>query len=402
MPHPDAGTLKGLTLPLYRGPYQYNGASPWYAQIGMGTPAQQLKLAIDTGSNFNWISSSLSSVMNRQHYGGLYFNTQASSSFQVLSNDPLTVDFGPWGSMQVCLGQEQWTLDMINQQVRLVNEIYLSEKYSGRQFAELDWDGGIGVPSYSYQPIDKPLSLQGYRGVHRSITRDEPGSFHFMESLYHHGIIDEHALFVSFHTNAMTQQGKVSFGQLDERYKDCLEYLFLPWQRVPGESLQSLYYIWTTPMQRLLIGEQSIAQANADKPLSFCLDSGSSLFKGDPDTMLRAYCQASLTQGDLTIELSPDEHGQRQSLTLPASLYNVEIEAGELMGETFAQFQPMAGLEGVMLVGSVLLDHLYCVYQYQLDEHQRLAPRGMWLFNKPDDVKIITKQQLQPAAIFSC
>ncbi|CAG9295210.1 pepsin-like aspartic protease [Celerinatantimonas diazotrophica] len=402
MTHQGAKTIKGLTLPLYRGPYQYNGASPWYAQIGIGTPAQQLKLAIDTGSNFNWISSSLSSVMNRQHYGGLCFDTQASSSFKILSKEAITVDFGPWGCMQVCLGQEQLTLAMTTEQDLLVNELYFSEKYQGRQFAELDWDGGIGVPSYSYQPVTETGVLQAYRGVHRCEVAGETGSFHFMESLYHQGIIDQHSLFVSFHTNALTKRGKVSFGQLDERYRDSLEYLFLPWRQVPGEPLQSLYYIWTTPMQSLAIGDQLIAQAHADQPLSFCLDSGSSLFKGDPDMMLRAYYQASLTHGDLIIELGPDAHGQSQSLTLPASLYDVEIEAGVLMGETLAQFQPMAGLEGLTLVGSVLLDHLYCVYQYQLDDNNRLAPLGMWLFNKPDDVKIIAKQQEKPAAIFSC
>lgn len=248
--------------------------------------------------------------------------------------------------------------------------------------------------------------LQAYRGVHRTDVTAETSAFHFVESLLENHIIEAKAkdgsLYVSFQTDPTTKRGEVSFGRLDERYKDSLEYLHLPWKQVPGEKLKSLYYIWTTPMQSLSIGDKQIVKADANQPLSFCLDSGSSLFKGDPDIMLRAYCQASLTNGDLKIELGSDSSGNNQSLTIPSSLYNVEIEAGALLGETFAQFQPMAGLDGITLVGSVLMDHLYCVYEYKVDENnnKRIVPAGMWLFNKPNGVKIITQEQAKPASIF--
>ena len=38
----------GIRLSLLRGPFQNNGASPWYAEINLGTPEQLLKFSFDT------------------------------------------------------------------------------------------------------------------------------------------------------------------------------------------------------------------------------------------------------------------------------------------------------------------------------------------------------------------
>ncbi|HYR30017.1 MAG TPA: pepsin-like aspartyl protease, partial [Thermoanaerobaculia bacterium] len=66
VPRPSEPLLKSrtapsgaLTVPLARAPYTNNGATPWYASLPLGTPGQTLRIALDTGSNFIWTTSSL-------------------------------------------------------------------------------------------------------------------------------------------------------------------------------------------------------------------------------------------------------------------------------------------------------------------------------------------------------
>ncbi|MFM2481369.1 pepsin-like aspartic protease [Celerinatantimonas sp. YJH-8] len=390
----------GLSLTLFRGPYQSNGATPWYAQIGIGTPPQILKIALDTGSNFNWVSSGVSPVADRQHYGGLAFNSEYSSTFKLQQPDHPDVDFGPWGTMSVEQGADRMSFPVVasvdaSAITTLDSELYLSKKYSGNQFQELNWDGGLGLPSYSSLPSSPSHQPIAYRGIHRS---REDQSFHFVESLLEAGIMDPSHLWIAFETDAATNQGTVSFGQLDPRYCESHEYLFLPWQK---SSVESLYYVWTSEFQSMTVGQELICASDSAHPYYLCLDSGSSLFKGDPTVMQKLLEETTRTGDVLTIDLGPDDKGLPQQLAIPSDVYQVTIEAGDHIGETFPQFQPMQGLEQIALVGSVLMDHLYTVYQYQMGANGAIEPKGIWLFNKLGGVPIIQTQQPTSAAIFS-
>lgn len=85
----------GFTLPLQKGPFQNNGATPWYCEIGIGSPEQKLKMCFDTGSNFNWVTSSLCAEDGCKHYANARFNPTLSSTFEWISQDAQPVRFGP-------------------------------------------------------------------------------------------------------------------------------------------------------------------------------------------------------------------------------------------------------------------------------------------------------------------
>jgi len=78
-----------------------------------------------------------------------------------------------------------------------------------------------------------------------------------------------------------------------------------------------------------------------------------------------------------------------------------EIEAGQNKGQVVSQFKGLEGADGMLLVGSVLMDHLYTVYEYKVDDNQNLSPVGVWIFNKPDGPKIIANKQSVPAELFN-
>jgi len=55
------------------------------------------------------------------------------------------------------------------------------------------------------------------------------------------------------------------------------------------------------------------------------------------------------------------------------------------------------------LVGSVLMDYLYTVYEYEIittESETSIKPIGMWIFNKLNGPKVIVTEQSQVARIF--
>ena len=76
----DTPSPSSVVFPMQRGPFQNNGASPWYCTIKLGTPAQTLKFAIDSGTNINWVTSTLCPDDQCVHFAGGRFDLHASST----------------------------------------------------------------------------------------------------------------------------------------------------------------------------------------------------------------------------------------------------------------------------------------------------------------------------------
>ncbi|MDE8602776.1 pepsin-like aspartic protease [Marinomonas sp. RSW2] len=395
----------GLSVSLNRGPYQNNGASPWYAFVGVGTPAQTLKFSFDTGSNFIWATSSLCHPETCHHYGDQQFVYQISSSFSWVNQHTTDVNFGPWGNMDVKTGNDVFTLTpeslgrMENGSVSLSSDLYLAESYQGTQFRELDWDGGIGIPSTNDRSDFSSLG-QPYRGMTPQ-RGSEAASFHFFQSLVEQGIVSAKRPYVTFLTDIDSESGQVEFGQLNQDYRDSREYLFLPWQ---SYSIPSVSYIWTSQLTSLSVGDKVlIHEGKSLTPYFFSLDSGSSQFKGDPKIMNEVFSLTSKNGQDVIIELGKTDRNENGRLVVPSSIYDVLIEHGEDRGKTISQFSPLDGLDNLVLVGSVLMDYLYTVYEYEIisfGSESRIKPVGMWIFNKLNGPKIITSTQGKPAKIF--
>jgi saccharopepsin len=355
-------TGQALSVPLVSGPYQNNGASQWFANMNLGTPGQPLRIMLDTGSNFIWTTSSLCPPDSCQHYGGGEFDYEDSSTFQWIDQTPQTVDFGPWGSMVVETGQDVVALTPA---ASVDLAMFLSSSYSGSQFDQLDWDGGIGIPS-------------------GSIDADPQVSF-IIPQLMNAGLMDPQLPYVSFSTDQTTGQGTVLLGGIDLGAVDLNSAVFLPW--TPYTKLAGVTYIWTTPLYQYLVGSEVVAVNQ-----QFALDSGSSQFKGDDAIMDRTLHLVNTSpQPDVTLVLGTTLDGNPATVVVPPSVYMVDIQAGPQQGQTLPQFNGL-GLTGLVLVGSVLMDQLYTTYEYNVTEDEagyHLDPVGMWIFNKTGGPQLI-------------
>jgi len=353
----------GLVFPMQRGPFQNNGASPWYSTISLGSPGQPLKLAIDSGTNISWVTSTLCPPDKCGHFAGGRFDYRASSTFAFTDCLQRPYSFGPWGTMQVESASDVLTVPTGS---ALPIKLFLAANYDGDQFKQLDWDGGIGLPCSS-------AYVEGH------------SSFLFQE-LIGSGRLDPTHPYVAFDWNAKDRAGTCQMGAIDAS-KTGGPGLFLPWSvygRLPGVE-----YIWSTELKSYSVGSETLANN-----LSFALDSGSSQFKGDDKIMGQTLALiAHGARPDVVLGFAEGE------ITLGADLYNLLVDEGPQKGETIPQFAPL-GLPDLVLVGSLVMEHCYTVYEYQVvqcgHEVYSLAPVGMWLFNRPDGPQIITRSSSRP------
>lgn len=357
-----------LVFPMQRGPFQNNGASPWYCTVSLGTPAQLLKLALDSGTNINWITSTLCADDQCQHFANGRFDFRASSTFAFTDCLRRLYSFGPWGTMQVEAAADVLTTPA---GVQIDTQLLLAAAYDGEQFKQLDWDGGLGLPCSS--------------------AYVEGRSSFMLQTLLREGQLDPAHPFVTFDWNGIERRGNCRMGAVDPA-KTQGPCLFLPWSVYSG--LPGIEYIWSTPLKSFSLGDERLAG-----DLTFTIDSGSSQFKGDERLMHQTL--ARIAQGDRPDLVLGFAEGE---ITLGADLYTCLIEEGPQKGQVQPQFAPL-GLPGLVLVGSVVMEHCYTVYEYRAVQCSSdvcsLAPVGVWLFNRPDGPQIITRstsRAFQPGA----
>ena len=347
----------GFTLTMQRGPFQNNGATPWYTFIPVGTPGQLLKLSLDTGTNITWITSTLCSPDRCQHYSAGRFDYQASSSFTFSDCLKRPYSFGPWGTMQVESGSDVLTLN----NTALPTQLLLAADYTGTQFHQLDWDGGMGLPSSS--------------------AYVDAGSSFVFQTLMNSGKIDPHQPFVAFDWDPASRRGVCQMGAVDAE-KTRGPHLFLPWSLY--SKVRGVEYIWSTPLVSYTVGGDVLA-----RNVTFALDSGSSQFKGD-DRLMRQTLERIAQGGSPEVVLGFADG----EITLGPDLYNVLIEEGPDQGKTLPQFEPL-GMADLVLVGSLVMEYCYTVYEYRVVQCRpgaySLAPVGVWLFNRPGGPKIISR-----------
>ena len=348
---------EGLTVAMQRGPFQNNGATPWYTTVPVGTPGQPLKLSLDTGTNITWMTSSLCAPDRCQHYSAGRFDYQASSSFAFTDCLQRPYSFGPWGTMQVESGSDVLTLNTTT----LPSQLLLAADYSGTQFSQLDWDGGIGLPS-------------------SSAYVDGRSSFVF-QALMNNGTIDPRHPFVAFDWDPASRRGVCQMGAVDTG-KTRGAQLFLPWSLY--SKVRGVEYIWSTPLVSYTVGGNVLA-----RDVTFALDSGSSQFKGD-DRLMRQTLERIARGGNPEVVLGFADG----EIALGPDLYTVLIEAGPDQGKTLPQFEPL-GLADLVLVGSLVMEYCYTVYEYRVVQCRpgaySLAPVGVWLFNRPEGPQIIRR-----------
>lgn len=369
----------GLNVPLVRGLYQDNGATPWYANLQLGTPAQNLKFALDTGSNFVWVTSTLCQENDNEcrHTGGAAFDYNKSGSFVWCDRLPKDVGFGPWGEMTVETGADTFGISG----KKLNASFYLAENYAGPNFSELDWDGGIGFPS-SAQYVD-------------------PSTTFIMQELMRTRAFDAAYPFLSFSTDYATKQGTCLIGGVDNKAYDPFSGIFLPWEAFTGLG-GAAKYLWTSPLRKYSVGSQTLA-----RDITFCLDSGSSQFKGDLDLIKKSLgiINGSSVKPDITLDLGHTPFlRQPGQVVITPDMYEVKLEAGRNAGQTLPQFETDLNIPALMLVGSILMDSVYSIFEYKVvgSSDPRVAsldPVGIWLFNKVGGPNVIRSRSDKPVVL---
>ncbi len=355
-------------LPLARGAYQNNGASPWYSPIPVGSKKLVMKLALDTGTNMDWVTSTQCQTYACTMPGRVQFDPKSSDTFRWVDAKTVDLDYGPWGTLKANTGRDQIGLpDGSTADITMG----LAVDYEGEKFIEVDWDGCIALPAVSKMQDDMTFLFE------EMINTDQ---------------IDTSTPFFGFDTDPSTGTGKCIFGGFDEGRMDTSSILYLPYElyTIPGtQPAASIPYIWSTPLAQVLFDGTEICR-NA----TFCLDTGSSRFKGDGSYMNAILSLASQSAGSLHITVGQDLNGQPGQIVVPSSVYEHTIEKGTGTGKTAPQFHELASVTGLFLAGSILMDHLYTIHQYRVMPNPNtdgwmLSPLGMFITNKPGGPKII-------------
>ncbi|WP_083749105.1 pepsin-like aspartyl protease [Pelomonas sp. KK5] len=358
-----------LRWPARRGPYQDNGASPWYStvRIGSGAGARELKLNIDTGARFSWVMLAECESEACMMPARRLFEPAASPSYRGQGGEPLRIDFGHWGEMRARPGSELLALPDDSAALRL--RLHGAIRCDGEQFCELNWDGGLGIPN--------------------GLSPD-PHATHLVEALLNAGLLAPEDAFVSFLMDPASGTGTVEIGRYDSAAVDPSSAVELPF----SPYVDGLDYIWTTPLRSWRVGAVEVA-----RDVLFCHDTGASHFKGDPLLLAEALRQVGLQHErdgqPPALSLSVGRHrasGRPATLVLEPGQYLGEIEAGHGQGQATANLQPLAGYDGLVLAGSVLLDHVCTVYRFEVSGspgRYRVSPGTTLMFNKRGGPKVI-------------
>lgn len=342
---PVVGRVPCVVFPLELGMLSDNGGTPWASPVGLGTPAQTLKLMVDTGTDNTWVTSA--QCTTKACLAHKRFDPDNSYTYKELNSKPAEKNFGPWGTMTVVTGADIFTLKQVTDQGQA--SVCTGEKmhfeaaiyYSGSQFEQLASDGGIAIPSPYWKKDGTTEAL--------------------MLQLIEDGKIS-HPL-ASFWTDPEKGNGECIFGAVDSRkYKhDTLQ-----WMPLQDASATGLDYLWSVALGSFMLDGQPVEAGITN----FVLDSGASYFKG-PKDLIDTLVQAVTKNGKLPTHVSSASKLREYpviSLALGQRTYRLEPQQYFLkLGEHDWELgiQVLDGMpEGMLLVGSVFLNTVYCIFDY--------------------------------------
>jgi len=329
-----------LSFPLQRPYYEPdNGATSWYAEIGLGTPVQSnLRFMIDTGTKNTWVTSDLCSTSACAPHRK--FDPESSSTYQE-DGAPETIDFGAWGSMTVTPSKDLIDLPDIGDPLEV--EFDMATNYTGSQFEELISDGGIGIPCHIPTGTNSTLIL--------NILRKK-------------GLIGW--TIASFWYDRNTLKGLTQFGGVDiTKFKmDTVNVVKL----IDFPSDLECWLVNLDSMNGLFADGST---KNMLTNVAFALDTGSSQFKGDPK-FIDAAKKVITNNGQYPeIITSPGKIQDYPypvlelvlngiSYKLPPEKYFIQVSETEW----HLAFHFLADCENEFLVGTTFLESVYTVFDF--------------------------------------
>lgn len=243
-------TKPGIAFDLQRPFFEPdNGATPWYAEIPMGSPQQAgLRFMIDTGTKNTWVTSDLCTTEACSTHRK--FNHAASSTYSK-QGDEAGISFGAWGSMEIIPSKDVLYLPGTGQGMEIVFD--MASQYNGSQFKELICDGGIGIPA------NVPVG---------------PNSTLLLNTLTSQGLIGENI--ASFWYDRSGLKGRAILGGVDLSKMDLDSLNIVRMIQFPSDL-----ECWLINMESMTgvfpDGSSKVMMRN----VAMALDTGSSEFKGD-------------------------------------------------------------------------------------------------------------------------
>lgn len=340
----------GYVFPLTKGPLMDNGATPWYATLYLGNPRQKMTVMMDTGTANFWVTSFLCNTQacstKKYKYDPGVSTTFRSVTGATWQNN----DLGAWGQFESLASKDYVIFNDVNRGdtylwMKFLSAILLDAPGS-TNWQDLDMCGGVGFPVVFDAPDDpnKPESL--------------------LPVMLNQGLITSKV--VSFSTDDDT--GKCGIG-----IDDPTGYDFKTRNELPLTSVADNLNLWTIELDQIFSNSDPLLP----KSVNLAFDTGSSRFKGSPEII--EYLIAKITT-------KPD--GQRLPTTFsdPALLEEFPVLTFQINGHDYVlrpkdyiwkiektglfslQFHPLKlGNENTILVGSVFLDHVYSVFEYEND-----------------------------------
>ena len=369
-------------------PFTNNGATNWVSNMKVGS-TKTLKLALDTGGNYDWVNSTQCTDDACTKYNHTQFDP-ISTSFKWIDRTFTTHDWGPWGKSDANLGFDLVKIDPSRK--AFPREINLIEKFippSGGnmdQFKELLWDGALAIPSFSSggKPNDPNYRISN-----------------IMLDLVTSGTIDPNKLTVSFYYDKETKKGNYIIGsdKIDETKVDIESKIFLEQKNYSDSEIPkdpyAVSYLWSTALNSVKVGGEIISGIDSSKTV-FAFDTGSSSLKGDSEKMEEVKTKLKVgAKNSPTIEYSMgvNKDGEPGRFVIGPDQYNQTIDQGDFSGTKQIQVQSLDGVPNLWVQGTTLLEDLYSVFTYDISFNIKgeliLKARNVALYNKVDGPQII-------------
>ena len=391
---PSERKTQGLIIPLSKGVAQDNGGTPWYAVWTIGRSnstnggGQKLKMMMDTGTSNLWVSSSQCENSGCATHNRYDMNNSSTWKSGVEYPSVFSQQLGSWGRFLFNYGIDEWFVDAVKFRQNLLtpqefnrDEAFTSSGiavsdinfqmavelingeingYFNRNWDQLVCDGGIGFPLFANPNVSSSL---------------------FLNEMVSQGLIEHRIL--AFWTDPDLKRGELFIGGWNPALVNLENFNQLNVNDVGRKNNG-----WIVNLDGFKVGEKNIdLPARDGVSPNLQLDTGSSRFKGDPDYINMIVDAITSKSGSGTIVYDENNLDNYPDLTISLNGVDYRLTARQYFqrfvsydpktneGQLYWKlaFHPLEGLDGILLVGSILLDTLYSVYIYpdtlQNDEH---------------------------------
>ena len=369
-------------------PFTNNGATNWVSNMKIGS-AKTLKLALDTGGNYDWVNSTQCKDDVCTKYNHTQFDS-TSTSFKWIDKTITPHDWGPWGKSKANLGFDLVEIDpsrkAFPREINLIEEFIPPSGGNMDQFKELLWDGALAIPSFS--------SGGKHEDPNYRISN-------IIEDLVTSGTIDPKKLTVSFYYDKETKKGNYVIGsdKIDETKVDIESKITLEQKNYSDSEIPkdpyAVSYLWSTALNSVKVGGEIISGIDPSKTV-FAFDTGSSSLKGDSEKMEEVKNKLKVgAKNSPTIEYSMgvNKDGDPGRFVIGPDQYNQTIDQGDLKKTKQIQVQSLDGVPNLWVQGTTLLEDLYSVFTYDISFNIKgeliLQARNVALYNKVDGPQII-------------